>query len=154
MPNNFFNSFILTKMKFYFIVIVVTLFKLCDTTSSDPLEIQTANGKIRGITLKSSTNKYVNAWYGIPFAKPPVGNLRFQRPVPASPWNGVLQTTEQPNSCLQEQSFVAHLHISEDCLYLNVVAPRNFNGKLKVMVWIYGGGFFEGSSSLASYDLK
>lgn len=141
-------------MKFYFTVIVVTLLKLCEITSSNPLVIQTASGKIRGISLKSSTNKYVNAWYGIPYAEPPVGDLRFQRPVPASPWNNVLETTEKPNSCLQTQSFVPKLKISEDCLYLNVVAPKIFSGKLTVMVWIYGGGFYQGSSSLAMFDLK
>lgn len=138
-------------MEFHFIVIFF-VFELI--TASDPLEIETVNGKVRGIILQSSTNKYVNAWYGIPFAKPPIGKLRFQRPVPCDPWNGVLETTTKPNSCLQLPSLQPNLILSEDCLYLNVVTPRKFKGKLKVMVWIYGGGYFEGSSSLNIYDLK
>lgn len=85
-------------MKFHFPVIVVTLIKVLEITASDPLVIKTVNGKVRGITLKSSTNKDVNAWYGIPFAKPPIGKLRFQRPIPANAWTGVLETTTKPNS--------------------------------------------------------
>lgn len=141
-------------MNFHFPLIVVTFIKLLEITASDPLVIKTVNGKVRGIKLQSTTNKDVNAWYGIPFAKPPIGKLRFQRPVPAKPWNGVLETTTIPNSCLQLPSFAPTSILSEDCLYLNVVAPKKIVGKLKVMVWIYGGGFFQGSSTLPIYDLK
>lgn len=141
-------------MKFYLILISITLIQLFETTASDPLVIKTVNGKVRGITLQSSTNKNVNAWYGIPFAKPPIGNLRFQRPVPTNSWTGILETTTKPNTCLQLPKFAPISILSEDCLYLNVVAPKKIVGKLKVMVWIYGGGFFQGSSSLPIFDLK
>ena len=65
------------------------------------LIVQTNLGKIQGFETATSNGKKVSAWYGVPFAQPPVGNLRFRHPRPADKWEGVKQTREQPNSCVQ-----------------------------------------------------
>ena len=65
------------------------------------LIVQTNLGKIQGFETATSNGKKVSAWYGVPFARPPVGSLRFRHPRPADKWEGVKQTREQPNSCVQ-----------------------------------------------------
>ncbi|KAG8687534.1 hypothetical protein FRC11_007065 [Ceratobasidium sp. 423] len=81
---------------------------------------------------------------GIPFAQPPVGPLRFKPPVPWAPGNiSVVNATLDGASCEQNVPFTNN-RISEDCLTLHVWKPTNVTGKLPVMVWIYGGGFYEG----------
>ncbi|KAJ1304675.1 hypothetical protein OPQ81_005814 [Rhizoctonia solani] len=81
---------------------------------------------------------------GIPFAQPPVGPLRFKPPVPWAPGNiTVVNATLDGASCEQNVPFTNN-RISEDCLTLNVWKPTNVTGKLPVMVWIYGGGFYQG----------
>lgn len=105
----------------------------------------------------------LNAWLGIPYAEPPVGSLRFKRPVPVNAWSGVKNTTELPNSCYQTPDTIfpgfwgtelwnANTKLSEDCLYLNVWTnspkPRN----APVVVWIYGGSYLSGTATLKIYD--
>lgn len=147
---------------------------------NDDLIINTANGKIRGKAfytdhhIPRNTNrrnypfgrkKYrVNAWLGIPFAEKPINNLRFKRPIPIKNWDGILNCTELPNSCYQVQDTVIgpnfegvelwnpNTPVSEDCLYLNVWAPHPMPKNSPVMVWIYGGGFATGTSTLNIYD--
>ncbi|KAH9283129.1 Acetylcholinesterase [Echinococcus granulosus] len=109
----------------------------------------------------------VDAYLGIPFAKPPVGNLRFAPPVEADLWEGQLDATKLPNSCWQYRPgnfdvtnpaariWINNTEMSEDCLYLNVWVPsrlQGHNASLPVMVWIFGGGFFSGTSTLDVYD--
>ncbi|GMK55174.1 hypothetical protein CspeluHIS016_0202300 [Cutaneotrichosporon spelunceum] len=92
---------------------------------------------------------------GIPFAQPPVGDLRFKKPVPAS-YEKHIMATERPPACLQQLGSVAAnvSGISEDCLFVNVITPANAVGEgcklkdLPVLVWIYGGGFYGGSAVL------
>lgn len=71
----------------------------------DPLVVQTKKGKIRGVTLTAATGKQVDAWLGIPYAQKPIGNLRFRHPRPVEKWDHVLNTTQQPNSCVQVTIF-------------------------------------------------
>lgn len=107
----------------------------------------------------------MDAWLGIPYAKPPIDNLRFRPPQPIENWKGILDTNKLPNTCVQIIETVfkdfpgatmwnPNTKVSEDCLYLNVVVPhpRPINGD--VMVWIHGGGFFSGTSTLDLYDLR
>ena len=99
----------------------------------------------------------VVSWKGVPFAAPPVGDLRWRAPRPAPAWDGVRQASAYANDCMQQPfpSDAAPLGTppAEDCLYLNVWAPEKpAAAKLPVMVWIHGGGFVNGGSSPAVYD--
>ena len=104
----------------------------------------------------------VTAYLGIPFAAPPVGDLRWRPPQPAAKWEGVRKADTFGTSCMQNQAgsrlpwteeFMTQGAIGEDCLFLNVwTAAKSANARLPVMFWIYGGGFNEGSSSVAVYD--
>lgn len=114
--------------------------------------VQIDSGKIQG-----STDQNVTSFKGIPFAAPPVGNLRWKAPQPVTPWSDIKQTTQYGHDCMQLPfpSDAAPLGTvpAEDCLVMNVWKPANAEGKnLPVMVWIYGGGFVNGGSSPAVYD--
>ncbi|XP_013418255.1 fatty acyl-CoA hydrolase precursor, medium chain [Lingula anatina] len=90
----------------------------------------------------------VNTFLGIPFAKPPVGDLRFAKPQPPASWTGVKQTVKYGPSCMQrpnEFGFPNATQVSEDCLTLNVFAP-NTTGVKAVMVFIHGGGYYFGGT--------
>ncbi len=93
---------------------------------------------------------------GIPYARPPVGRLRWRPPQPVRPWRGIRSATAFGHDCMQLPSpgDAAPLRTepSEDCLYVNVWAPASGARRpLPVMVWIYGGGFVNGGSSPAVY---
>src|SRR5271163_2187330 len=107
-------------------------------------------------TLKGATDAGVTSFKGVPFAAPPVGELRWRPPQPAAKWSGVRQATEYGHDCMQLPfpSDAAPLGTTpaEDCLVANIWVPENRTGKLPVMVWIYGGGFVNGGSSPAVYD--
>ncbi|CAG9835474.1 unnamed protein product [Diabrotica balteata] len=114
------------------------------------LQVSTTHGIIQGskkITIKGLP---YFAYEGIPFAQPPLGDLRFRSPQPIKPWTGVLDATVKSSECVQ-------VHIpfpnnpttdgNEDCLYLNVFTPQTKTNKLlPVIFWIYGGAFYEGSA--------
>ncbi len=97
-------------------------------------------------------------WFkGIPFAAPPVGDMRWRAPQPAKPWAGVLRTTDLKPDCASNPDHGTPLSEptsgkSEDCLYLNIWKPAAATGPLPVLVWIYGGGFNTGGASPAAYD--
>lgn len=108
--------------------------------------------------VEGETTNGISAWKGIPFAQPPVGPLRWRAPQPLAPWDGVLETTEFANDCMQIpfDADAAPLGTppAEDCLYLNVWRPEGAQAgdRLPVMLWIYGGGFVNGGSSPSVYD--
>ena len=96
-------------------------------------------------------------WFkGIPFAAPPVGNLRWQAPRPIKPWSGVRKADAFGPDCAatpETNVWIAPRALqSEDCLYLNVWRPAHAEGLLPVMVWIYGGGFTNGGTTPVVYD--
>lgn len=163
------------------------------TAAADRPLVATRKGLVRGITQKVVTGKFVDAFLGIPFARPPLGAYRFRHPQPAQSWSGELDASKMPNSCYQvnDTFFGAHFlgtsiwnantPLSEDCLYLNIWTPfgvanttlatpttaqtnadtgyRSAGGgstggtsKKPVLVWIFGGGFYSGTSSLAIYE--
>ncbi|MFX1573529.1 MAG: carboxylesterase/lipase family protein [Promethearchaeota archaeon] len=108
--------------------------------------VETTNGKIQGYF-----NRGVIKFKGIPYAAPPIGNLRFKPPVPVEPWEGVLDTTKygpvapQPPSAL-ENMFSDPLPSSEaDCLTLNIWTQGLDSKNRPVMFWIHGGAFITGS---------
>ncbi|KAL3283181.1 hypothetical protein HHI36_006333 [Cryptolaemus montrouzieri] len=103
-----------------------------DNQGEEPLVIQTKKGKVRGLTLTAATGKKIDAWMGIPYAQKPTGNLRFRHPRPVEAWEGILNATTQPNSCVQVMDTLfgdfpgatmwsPNTPLSEDCLYINVV---------------------------------
>ncbi|CAN7939176.1 unnamed protein product, partial [Ixodes hexagonus] len=122
----------------------------------------TGSGRVSGRRFHIS-GKEVDAFYGIPYAKPPVGELRFRKPLPPKPWNDVYNATIKPTACKQlDIRFIKNVTLnytssSEDCLYLNVwrpsgICPGTCDKKLPVVVFIYGGGFQWGDSGLFLYD--
>ncbi|XP_062300303.1 acetylcholinesterase [Scomber scombrus] len=136
----------------------------CSSQSEADLIVQTRAGRVRGVRLPVPERSYVSAFLGIPFAEPPVGKRRFRHPEPKNQWNGVFPAITYPNACYQfvdttypgfpgMEMWNPNRDMSEDCLYLNVwVPPSPRPHNLTVMVWIYGGGFYSGSSSLDVYD--
>lgn len=136
-----------------------------DAEEADPMIVTTNKGRVRGTTLVSPTGKKIDAWLGIPYAQPPVGALRFRLPRPAESWTHILNATQPPNSCVQiidtmfgdfpgATMWNPNTKITEDCLFLNVVVPRPRPKKSAVMVWIFGGGFYSGTSTLDVYDMR
>ncbi len=115
-----------------------------------------SSGAIEGIRLDTG----VTAFLGVPYAAPPVGELRFRPPAPVEPWDGVRPATALGPAPVQGAPapgrFLADLsspNQSEDCLNLNVWTPSAEPGaRLPVMVWIYGGAFVSGSNAVPAYD--
>lgn len=118
-------------------------------------------GQVRGYRIPTSSGGDLDIFLGIPFAEPPLGNLRFAPPQEKKSWRAsVFNATtygpacQQPLHFLQKYSFGKSFSgVSEDCLYLNVYAPKNVSSPdqhLPVMVWIHGGSFRYGSGS--EYD--
>ncbi|XP_042208761.1 cholinesterase 1-like [Homarus americanus] len=125
--------------------------------SSDAPAVLTEDGWVTGVRQRSASSRALYAYQGIPFAKPPVGDLRFKDPVPSEPWEGVRDGTKLPEPCLQVSFFMFTSGVRvppekllgvEDCLYLNVYTPVDNGPKadLPVMVWIHGGAYFSGST--------
>ncbi|XP_068250011.1 venom carboxylesterase-6-like [Palaemon carinicauda] len=115
-----------------------------------PDRIDTASGPIAGMEEQSTKGKTFYSFYSIPFAEPPVGDLRFKMPVKVKNWEEVRDCTQKPPMCLQyDFPMSKELLGQEDCLYLNVFTPKPHeeNARLPIMVFIHGGGFFAGSSN-------
>jgi para-nitrobenzyl esterase len=125
---------------------------------ADP--IKTSGGLVSGVAVSDGA---VRAYKGIPFAKPPVGDLRWRAPQAAEPWTGTLVAEKFGPSCMQPDPTPGHSIFtrifytpikptSEDCLYLNIWTAASAGEKRPVMVWIPGGGFRGGSSSVEIYN--
>lgn len=114
--------------------------------------VKTAAGLVRGIAQRDGAQAYL----GIPYAKPPVRELRWRAPQPAEAWRGVLNADRFSPLCVQPmRSSLANQYsgaeaISEDCLYLNVWTRPGLR-KAPVVVYIHGGAFFVGSGSVGIY---
>jgi para-nitrobenzyl esterase len=108
-----------------------------------------AQGQLHGATVGS-----VTSFKNIPFAAPPVGELRWRPPQAPAKWAGVRDATTLGPQCMQMRQVTAEVKQSEDCLQLNVWTPANFKpgAKLPVMVFIHGGSFTGGSGTNALYD--
>lgn len=121
-------------------------------TTSETTILPTKYGQVKGVKRKTVYNHHFYAFEGIPYAKPPLGELRFRAPQPPEPWTGVRNCTKLGNVPLQKHFVLGITHGSEDCLYLNVYAKELKSAKpLPVMVWIYGGGFRFGEATRDVY---
>ncbi|CAH1800626.1 unnamed protein product [Owenia fusiformis] len=137
-----------------------------DKTNIDPLVIHTASGQVHGMTSQSPQGQQVQEYLGIPYAEPPVGDLRYAKPKPYGMFpNGTYNASSYRNSCFGfiDETFGDFRGsdmwnpknpLSEDCLFLNIWVPLPVKQKRAVMVWVFGGGFYSGSSSLSVYDGK
>lgn len=98
----------------------------------------------------------IEVFKGIPYAAPPVGNLRWKAPQPVAPWSAVRDAINFGNRCMQPSSPLVqggHYGVSENCLFLNVwSSAKSTSAHLPVLVWIHGGGFSYGSSNSPLYD--
>jgi para-nitrobenzyl esterase len=111
--------------------------------------VQTKNGPVQGFI----NNGGVYEFLGIPYAAPPVGSLRWMPPRPHRPWNTPLQATAFGSNCPQNYEFGVFAgppSVNEDCLFLNVFTVNPGRGQVPVLVWIHGGGLFDGEST--DYD--
>ncbi|KAL6085358.1 hypothetical protein STEG23_000019, partial [Scotinomys teguina] len=130
---------------------------------SSPPVVNTVHGKVLGkyVSLEGFSQP-VTVFLGVPFARPPLGSLRFAPPQPAEPWSFVKNATSYPPMCSQDavkgqsandlltnRKEKIHLQFSEDCLYLNIYTPADLtrSSRLPVMVWIHGGGLTVGGAS-------
>ena len=118
--------------------------------SARPLTVKTEQGKVQGKAINDSK---VNAFLGLPYAAPPIGDLRWKAPQPAAKWKGERDATKFGANCAQGRVFddmiFQDVGPSEDCLFLNVYTPADATdkSKLPVMFWIHGGGYSGGGSN-------
>jgi para-nitrobenzyl esterase len=123
------------------------------TPLAAPDTVRVDGGEIAGTTADG-----VRVFKGIPFAAPPVGDLRWKAPQPVVPWSGVKPADRFGAQCMQtpypagSPYAMAPAPTSEDCLYLNVWTRAPADAKRPVMVWIHGGAWTRGAASIGTYD--
>ncbi|XP_066279170.1 cholinesterase 2-like [Branchiostoma lanceolatum] len=138
------------------ILLVPALFHLPEGVTA--ADVTAPAGRVSGLELDVLGTK-VNAFLGIPFARPPVGESRFKHAEALPPWDGTYNATRKPQACLQilyaddySGLWALNTTTSEDCLFLSVWQPNPAPTGAAVMVWIYGGGFQTGASTCPVYD--
>ncbi|MFC4095734.1 carboxylesterase/lipase family protein [Euzebyella saccharophila] len=140
--------------------VLIVLFIACTKPETPKTIVTTDKGMVEGY---KNADGSILIFKGIPFAAPPVSNLRWKAPQPASSWEGVKKTVEfgpspiqnppKPFYCWTEEFIAQPEPLSEDCLYLNVWSGvQEVVEKQPVFVWIYGGGLSSGSANCAIYD--
>jgi para-nitrobenzyl esterase len=137
-------------------VLVISLFTACSNRS---LQVSVKEGILSGVSGNDSS---IRVFKGVPYAAPPVGDLRWRPPAPPKPWKGVRSADTFSPACPQNlervhlpwtEEFMHQGEAGEDCLYLNIwTGAKPEDEKRPVMVYIYGGGFSSGSNAVAVYD--
>ncbi|KAK3106017.1 hypothetical protein FSP39_011104 [Pinctada imbricata] len=129
-----------------------------DTAQKEDIILQTGLGSLLGKKRFVSGLGTIYEFLNVPFAKPPIGSLRFRKPEPYGSWQGTLNATQYGPSCMQDKlglpSGLGNQDVSEDCLHLNIYVPYRLSNESShaksVMVWVHGGGYSGGQGSF--YD--
>ena len=132
--------------------------------ANDRVQVTANSGPVVGETI-TAEYRPIARFLGVPYARPPVGKLRFRKPLPVQKWDKPLDASHWPKSCFQDmdhpfnalaKKLTLNDEVSEDCLYLNIWSPKvdvTDESKLKpVIVWIHGGALMVGSSALKWYN--
>ncbi|KAK3097719.1 hypothetical protein FSP39_012446 [Pinctada imbricata] len=123
-----------------------------ETIYQNTKTVQTKLGSMDGRIRKIPGMGSIYEFFSIPYAKPPIGYLRFRKPEPYGSWHGVLNATVYGPSCMQATSSLGpdlpNRNVSEDCLQLNIHAPYDVfkNSNRSVMIWVHGGGYTTGQA--------
>src|ERR1022692_1743765 len=132
------------------VLVLVVVLATSAVTLAQSARALTESGAIAGVRESG-----LNVYKGVPFAAPPVGDLRWRPPAHAAPWTGTRKTDAFAPACMQTGVSMpgeTPPAVSEDCLYLNIWTPAKSPQKpLPVIVWIYGGGLINGSASMPLY---
>jgi para-nitrobenzyl esterase len=146
-------------MRDFFNVAILVVLGVGSLAATIRQPVTVEGGLISGVLGRDPS---IMAFKGIPYAAPPVGDLRWRAPKPVAPWQGVRQADKFSAGCMQTirterkpwtYEFMTHGEVSEDCLYLNVwTAAKSAREKRPVFVFIHGGAFTEGSAAVPVYD--
>jgi para-nitrobenzyl esterase len=138
-------------MKQAFATLAVAVALTASPAAAAITEAKTTAGVVQGQAVEG-----LGEFKGIPFAAPPIGDLRWKGPQPVQPWRGVRQAVAFGPACMQGPILAqmgSTASQSEDCLYIDVWTPANSPAdKLPVIAWVYGGGFNSGATSVPMYD--
>src|SRR5437868_13290530 len=139
------------NLSFLLLVMLAISMAVAQLNNTAP-QVKTENGMLEGVDESG-----IKTFKGVPFAAPPVGDLRWKEPQPVQDWNGVRKADKFAPRAMQlsvfgDMNFRSN-GMSEDCLYLNIWTPaKSGNEKLPVLVYFYGGGFIAGDGSEPRYD--
>ncbi|KAK3579042.1 hypothetical protein CHS0354_029898 [Potamilus streckersoni] len=146
--------------EYLYLTLFAVLFVYTESLAEDKIiNHETTLGRLQGI-VKTLNEENIYQFRRVPYAKPPVDELRYRLPIAAGPWQYKLDATQFGPSCMQyllqnDAWLLPNQNVSEDCLFLNIYVPRELNksNRKAAMIWIHGGGFTAGQGMLcdASY---